>query len=158
MVTVSTNRIVERAELEEFVATRHRGVFNSTRADGRPQASLVTMGLHEGDILVATYPTRAKVANVRKNPAASMVVMSDEFNGEWVQLYGTASVVDLPDAVDALVDYFRSIRGDHDNWDEYREAMEFQQKCAIRMTIDEWGPIARGGFPADVAARMEARS
>ncbi len=149
MVNVATNRIVGRNALDDFIRSRHRGVLLTTRANGRPQASLVTMGLdRSGRVVVATYPERAKVHNIRRHPGASMVVMSDSFGGEWVQVDGTAEVVDLPSAIEGLVEYFRVISGEHDDWDEYRQAMLDQGKCLIRLTITEWGPIARGGFPA----------
>ncbi len=148
MVNIATNRIVERDELEEFLRPRHRGVLLTTRRDGRPQASLVTMGLDGvGRIVVSSYPERAKVHNVRRNPAASMVVMSDDFSGEWVQVDGAGEIVDLPEAVEGLVEYFRVISGEHPDWDEYRQAMLDQGKCLIRLTIERWGPIAKGGFP-----------
>lgn len=148
---IATNRRVDRTELEAFVAPRHRGVLLTTRADGRPQSSLVTMGLSGGEILISSYPERAKVHNVRRDPRVSVVVMSDEFNGEWVQVDGTGRVVDLPDAVEGLVEYFRCISGEHSDWDEYRQAMVHQGKCLIRVAIDGWGPIASGGFPARLA-------
>ena len=150
--SIATNRTVSRSEMEDFVRPRHRGVLLTTRADDRPQSSLVTMGLDdEGRVVVASYPERAKVHNIRRNPLVSMTVMSDEFNGEWIHLDGTAEVVDLPEALDGLVDYFRVISGEHADWDEYRDAMTAQGKCLIRMTIDRWGPIAKGGFPARLA-------
>lgn len=152
MVNIATNRIVERPELVEFIEPRHHGVLLTTRRDGRPQASLVTMGLDtQGRIVVSSYPERAKVHNIRRNPEASMVVMSDEFSGEWVQVDGTAEIVDLPDAVEGLVEYFRVISGEHPDWDEYRRAMVDQGKCLIRLTIERWGPIAKGGFPPRLA-------
>jgi hypothetical protein len=80
-----------------------------------------------------------------------MVVMSDDFGAEWVQVDGTAEVIDLPDAVEPLVGYFQVISGEHPDWDEYRTAMVTQGKCLIRLTIDRWGPIAKGGFPARIA-------
>jgi len=148
MVNIATNRIVERPELEAFIGPRHHGVLLTTRRDGRPQASLVTMGLDgEGCIVVSSYPERAKVHNIYRNPAASMVVMSDDFSGEWVQVDGSAEIIDLPDAVEGLVEYFRVISGEHPDWDEYRQAMMDQGKCLIRLTIERWGPIAKGGFP-----------
>ena len=152
MVTIATNRAVERAELDEFVRPRHRGVLTTFRRDGWPQASLVTMGLDgDGRVVVSTYPERAKTYNLRRDPRASVVVMSDEFNDEWVQVDGRAEVLDLPDALDGLVEYFRVISGEHPDWDEYREAMTAQGKCLIRMTIETWGPISKGGFPARLA-------
>jgi hypothetical protein len=83
-----------------------------------------------------------------------MVVLSDQFDEEWVQVDGRAHVVDLPDAIDGLVEYYRVISGEHPDWDEYREAMLRQGKCLVRIDIEDWGPIASGGFPAAVAARM----
>lgn len=78
----------------------------------------------------------------------SLCIHSDEWNGPYVQVNGTAELIDLPDSVEPLVDYYRSIAGDHPDWDEYREAMRKQGKSLIRVTVDSWGgPIATGGFP-----------
>jgi PPOX class probable F420-dependent enzyme len=152
MSNIATNRIVSRQDLESFIRPSHRGVLLTTRKDNRPQSSLVTMGLDtKGRIVVATYPERAKVRNIRRNPLASMVIMSDSFSGEWVQVDGHAEVVDLPEALEGLVDYFRVISGEHSDWAEYRQAMTDQAKCLVRLTIDRWGPIAKGGFPARLA-------
>jgi PPOX class probable F420-dependent enzyme len=152
VVNIATNRIVGRTELEDFVRPRHKGILLTTRRDGRPQSSLVTMGLDvAGRIVVSSYPERAKVLNIRRNPLASMVVMSDDFGGEWVHIDGRAEIIDLPDAIDDLVEYFRVISGEHPDWAEYRQAMVDQGKCLIRLTIEEWGPIAKGGFPARIA-------
>ena len=149
MASIATDRYVDRAEMEDFVRPRHRGVLLTTRRDGRPQSSLVTMGLDtSGRVVVSSYPERAKSINAKRNPEASVVVMSDEFGGEWMQLDGTAEVLDMPEALDGLVEYFRVISGEHPDWDEYREAMAHQGKCLIRLTIDQWGPISKGGFPA----------
>jgi len=146
---VATNRIVERAELNDFIRPRHHGVLLTNRRDGWPQSSLVSMGLDdEGRIVVSSYPERAKVHNLRRDPKASMVVQSNEWNGEWVQVDGAAEVIDLPAALDGLCDYFRVISGEHPDWDDYREAMSAQGKCLIRLTIERWGPVAKGGFPA----------
>ena len=152
MASIATNRYVERSELDDFIRPRHHGVLLTRRSDGWPQSSLVTLGLDTGGrIVVSTYPERHKVLNLRRDPQASMVVMSDAFGGEWVQVDGTAEVVDLPDALDGLVEYFRVISGEHPDWDDYHEAMFRQGKCLIRLTIERWGPIAKGGFPARLA-------
>ncbi|MDT5196089.1 MAG: hypothetical protein QOH20_2843, partial [Mycobacterium sp.] len=95
----------------------------------------------------ASYPQRAKSANLRRDARASVTVLSDEFNGPYVQVDGDAEVVLLPDAVEPLVDYFRAIAGEHSDWDEYRQAMVDQGKCLIRVTPTRWGPVATGGFP-----------
>lgn len=152
MVSIATNRRVERGELLEFIRPRHHGVLLTFRRDGWPQSSLVTMGLSSDDhIVVSSYPERAKVHNLRRDPRASIMVMSDRFDDEWVQVEGAAEVVDLPEALDGLVDYFRVISGEHSDWDDYRAAMQRQGKCLIRISVDRWGPIAKGGFPPRLA-------
>lgn len=150
--SIATNTRVDRAELIEFLRPRHRVVLMTTRADGRPQSSPVTAGVDgEGRLVVSTYPGRAKVANVRRDPRVSACVLSDDWNGPWVHLDGTAEMLDLPEALEPLVEYFRCISGEHPDWDEYRAAMLRQGKSLIRVTIDAWGPIATGGFPAHLA-------
>ena len=149
---IATNRRVDRDELLAFVRPRHHVILATTRADGSAQVSPVTAGVDTGGrLVVSTYPQRAKVANLRRRPDASACVLSDEWNGPWVQVAGTAEVLDLPDALEPLTEYYRSISGEHPDWDEYRAAMQRQGKCLVRITIDRWGPIATGGFPPELA-------
>jgi PPOX class probable F420-dependent enzyme len=150
--TIATSNRVDRDRLIEFLATRHRAILLTTRADGRPQSSPVTCGVDAvGRIVISTYPERAKVTNVRRDPRVSLCVLSDDWNGPWVQVDGRGEVLDLPEALEPLVEYFRGISGEHPNWDEYRDAMRQQGKSLIRVTIEDWGPIATGGFPARLA-------
>ena len=150
--TVATNTKVGREELLEFLRPRHHAILMTTRRDGRPQASPNTCGVDgQGRIVISTYPERAKVRNIRRDPRVSVCVLSDEFGGAWVQVDGTAEVIDLPESVEPLVEYFRSISGEHPDWDEYRQAMRDQGKSLIRVTVESWGPIATGGFPARLA-------
>jgi len=154
MSRIATTDRVERDQLLDFVRTRHHLVLMTTRSDGRPQLSPVTGGVDAaGRIVISTYPDRAKAVNLRRNPAASVLVLSDEFDDAWVQVDGTAVVLDMPspDAEDGLVEYFRCIAGEHSDWDEYREAMRRQGKSLIRISIEGWGPVATGGFPPDRA-------
>jgi PPOX class probable F420-dependent enzyme len=149
MARAARDRTVERAELLEFVRPRHDAILVTTRSDGRPQLSPVTMGVDgEGRVVVSTYPDRAKARNARRRSQASVCVLSDEFDGDWVQLDGTIEVVDQPAAVEGLVEYYRSISGEHPDWAEYRAAMRRQGKVLLRLSIERWGPISRGGFPA----------
>ena len=156
--SIATTRTVDREELLDFLRSRHRGLLATTRRDGRPQLSPVTCGLDgEGRIVVSTYPGRAKTENARRDPRVSICVQSDDWSGEYVQVDGQAEVLDMPEALDGLVEYFRGISGEHPDWDEYRAAMQMQDKSLLRITIERWSPIATGGFPAAVAARLEAR-
>jgi PPOX class probable F420-dependent enzyme len=154
-VRIATASVPSRDDLLVFLRARHRGVLVTTRRDGSPQLSPVSCGLSGEQLVVSTYPSRAKAHNARRDPRVSMCVLSDEWDGPYVQVDGTAEVIDLPGAVEALVDYYRNIAGEHPDWDDYRAAMVRQGKCLIRITITRWGPIATGGFPADIAASIE---
>ncbi|MEV0846216.1 PPOX class F420-dependent oxidoreductase [Streptomyces sp. NPDC049954] len=147
--TTATNTKVDLAGLLDFVRPRHRAILLTTRSDGTPQGSPLTCGVDDsGRVVVSTYPERAKTRNARRDPRVSLVVLSDDWNGPWVQIDGTAEVIDAPDSVEPLVEYFRNISGEHPDWDEYRAAMVKQGKSIIRVTPTRWGPLATGGFPA----------
>ena len=151
---IATTTAVDRDGLLEVLRERRHGVLVTTRRDGSPQLSPVTFGVDtDGRVVVSTYPDRAKAVNLRRNPAASVLVLSDEFDDAWVQVDGTAEVLDMPspEAEDGLVEYFRCIAGEHSDWDEYREAMRRQGKSLIRIEVTSWGPVATGGFPPDRA-------
>jgi PPOX class probable F420-dependent enzyme len=147
--SIATDTEVDRAALGQFIRPRHHAILGTFRKDGSIQMSPVTMGVDEdGSVLISSYPERAKVRNLRHRPQASLCVLSDSFGDAWVQLTGAATVIDLPDALDGLVDYFRSISGEHPDWDEYRRAMHTQGKVLIKVDVQHWGPISKGGFPA----------
>ncbi|MEV6805364.1 PPOX class F420-dependent oxidoreductase [Streptomyces sp. NPDC017248] len=146
---IATTTRVSPAELLDFVRPRHRALLITRRADGSPQASPLTCGVDDsGRIVVSTYPERAKTRNARRDPRVALVVLSDDWNGPWVQIEGTAEVIDAPDSVEPLVEYYRNIAGEHPDWDEYRAAMLQQGKSLIRVRPERWGPVATGGFPA----------
>lgn len=150
--SIATNTAVNRDELLAFLRERTHGILLTTRGSGRPQASPVTYGVDgAGRVVVATYPERAKARNAAHRPAAGLVALSAEFDGPWVQVDGTAEVVAGPDAVEALVEYYQAVAGEHPDWDEYRAAMRRQGKALLRLTVDSWGPVATGGFPARLA-------
>ena len=150
--SIATTDRVDRDALLEFLRPRHRGLLATTRSDGRPQLSPVTCGVDsDGRIVVSTYPQRAKARNARRDANVSICVLSDEWDGPYVQVDGQAEVLDMPDAVDGLVEYFRCISGEHPDWDEYRAAMVRQDKTLLRISIERWGPIATGGFPPELA-------
>ena len=146
---------VDRAALLDFLRPRHRAVLLTRRREGGVQLSPVTYGVDaDGRVVVSTYPQRAKVRNARRDPAVSLCVLSDDWDDAWVQVDGRAEVLDLPEALEPLVEYFRSISGEHPDWAEYREAMTRQGKSLLRITPTGWGPVATGGFPPEVAARL----
>ncbi|MCK1798455.1 PPOX class F420-dependent oxidoreductase [Streptomyces sp. XM4193] len=150
--SIATNTPVSRDELLDFLRPRHRAILLTRRTDGSPQGSPVTCGVDgTGRIVVSTYPERAKTRNAKRDASVSVIVLSEDFDGPWVQVDGTAEVLDSPESTEPLVDYFRSISGEHPDWDEYRQAMVRQGKSIIRVTPTRWGPVATGGFPARLA-------
>ncbi len=150
--SVARNTRTDLDGLLEFVRPRHRYVLITRRADGTPQASPVTGGVDDsGRLMVSTYPERVKARNARRDPQVSVLVLSEEWDGAWVQVHGAAEVLDVPEALDAFVEYYRNISGEHPDWEEYRQAMLDQDKSLIRITPSDWGPIATGGFPARLA-------
>jgi PPOX class probable F420-dependent enzyme len=154
MASIATTDRVDLDGLLEFVRPRHRMTLMTLRADGRPQVSPVTGGVDaDGRLVISTYPQRAKAANLRRRPDATVLVHSDDWDGPYVQVDGTAEVLDMPspEAEDALVEYFRCISGEHPDWEEYRAAMRHQGKSLLRITPVSWGPVATGGFPPERA-------
>ncbi|OUZ09465.1 PPOX class F420-dependent enzyme [Aeromicrobium sp. PE09-221] len=153
--TIATNTRVDLEGLLEFVRPRHRMILITERADGSPQASPVVGGVDDsGRVVIASYPERHKTRNARARSGVSVVVLSDDWDGAWVQVDGACEVLDAVDgdeALDAFVEYFRNISGEHSDWDEYRRAMVDQGKSLLRITPTRWGPVATGGFPARLA-------
>ena len=151
MPRTATSDTVSSAQLLEFLRERHRAVLVTRRADGTPQMSPVSAGVDpQGRVVVATYPQRAKVVNARRDERVSLCFLSEDWNDAWVQVDGVAEVVQGPEALDAFVDYYRSISGEHPDWADYRAGMVRQGKVLLRVTVERWGPVATGGFPPEL--------
>ncbi|HUG83720.1 MAG TPA: PPOX class F420-dependent oxidoreductase [Euzebya sp.] len=151
-MTIATTTRVDRDDLDAFLADRRRLVLNTWRSDGRPQMSPVIGALGtDGRLLISSYPTRAKTRNLQRDPDCAVLVLGEDFDDPWVQLYGTAAVLTGEAGVEALVDYYRAAAGEHDDWEEYRQAMRARDKVCIAITITGWGPLATGGLPPEFA-------
>ena len=132
-------------EATQFLTDIHRAVLATHRSDGRPQLSPVSVGVDDdGQAVISSRETAYKVRNLRRDPRASLCVMNDGFYGPWMQIEGTASIVSLPEAMDRLIDYYRSLSGEHPDWDEYRRAMEEQRRVMVRIEIERVGPNRQG--------------
>ena len=128
-----------------FLRVHHRAVLATMRADGAPQLSPVTATADDaGLVLISTRETAVKARNLARNPRASLCVMNDGFFGEWIQVDGTAEIIQLPAALDLLVDYYRRIAGEHPDWDDYRSAMRRERRVMVRVTITRAGPDQSG--------------
>jgi hypothetical protein len=78
---------------------------------------------------------------VDRDPRAIVLVLSDDWDDAWVQVGGTAEVLDMPSpgAEEGLVEYSRSISGEHPDWSEYRTAIKRQATSLVRMSRSEVG-------------------
>lgn len=132
------------AEGLEYVRTNSRAVIATRRRDGTPQLSPVTLAVVDDTIVMSTRETAFKVRQLRRDPRAYLCVFPDKWLGRWVQLDCTTEVVSLPAAMDTLVAYYRTLRGEHPDWDEYRQAMTDDRRCIVRFTIDRAGPDRQG--------------
>ena len=129
----------------DFVRTQHHAVLGTLKGDGTPQLSPVTIGVDDGGhVIISTRQTAYKVRNARRDPRVWLCAFPDAFFGQWVQIEGTAAVVELPAAMDGLVSYYRAISGEHPDWDDYRAAMERDQRVILRITVTKAGPSVLG--------------
>lgn len=125
----------------EVVRSQNRAVLSTLRADGTPQMSPVLAAVDDaGRVIISTSAGTAKVRNMRRDPRAWLCVLPDEFFGRWIQVEGAVEIVDQPEAVELLVDYYRRVAGEHDDWDDYRAAMRREDRVLVRVAPTRAGP------------------
>ena len=133
------------AEALDFIRANHRGVLVTFRSDGGLQTSPIVASVDdEGRVVLSTRETAIKVKNLRRDPRAAYCAFNDGFYGPWVQVEGRAEIVSLPEALELLVEYYRSVAGEHPDWDDYRAAMAREQRVMVRITVERAGPTRSG--------------
>ncbi|HEV7452790.1 MAG TPA: PPOX class F420-dependent oxidoreductase [Pseudonocardiaceae bacterium] len=132
-------------EARAVLAEQHHAVLATLRRDGTPQMSPVAAVVDdEGRVVVSTRQTAFKVRNLRRDPRAWLCVLSDGFYGRWIQVGGLVRIVGLPEAMEGLVDYYRRISGEHPDWDDYRAAMQRDQRVLLQIELTSAGPDREG--------------
>ena len=133
-------------EARAWIREHHNAVLATRRRDGAPQMSIIACNVDgDGKVVVSTRETAVKAKNVRRDPRVSLLVLPDNgVYGRWIQVDGTASVLSLPDAMEPLVDYYRTTAGEHPDWDDYRAAMEREQRVILRISVEYAGPNVSG--------------
>jgi len=132
--------VVDLALAFDFAKTRHQGVLVTQKRDGRPQLSNVAYALTDGVVRVSVTADRAKTANLRRDPRASLYVGRDDF-WAYAVLEGDAelsAVTAAPDDATAeeLVVLYRTVRGeDHPDWAEFRRAMVQERRLVVRLRV-----------------------
>lgn len=120
-----------------FVADRRGSVLTTLKRDGRPQLSNVGHAVADGVIRISVTDGRAKTNNLRRDERASLHVTSDDF-WSWVVIEGRAELTPVAtapddDTVEELIDYYRTLSGEHPDWDDYRRAMVADHRLMIRI-------------------------
>jgi PPOX class probable F420-dependent enzyme len=132
-------------EARAVVAEQHHAVLATLRQDGTPQMSPVAATVDgQGRVVVSTRKTAFKVRNLRRDPRAWLCVLSDGFYGRWIQVGGSARIMELPEAMEGLVDYYRRVSGEHPDWDDYRAAMEREARVLVQIDLTSAGPDQAG--------------
>lgn len=139
------DRTVDLDDARAVLRDQHRAVLATRKPDGTPQLSPVMVAVDDdGRAVISTRETAYKTHNLRRDPRAWLCVLPDEFFGRWIQLTGDVEVLSLPDAMEPLVDYYRRSVGEHQDWDDYREAMRREQRVLVRITLTGAGPDRQG--------------
>jgi PPOX class probable F420-dependent enzyme len=132
-------------QAREIIRTQHRAVLATTRADGAPAMTPVTVGVDDaGRVVISSRQTAYKVKHLRRDPRAWVCVLPDSFFGQWIQVEGRAEILELPAAMEPLVEYYRGVAGEHPDWDDYRAAMVRERRVLIRIDITRAGPDVSG--------------
>ncbi|MGZ4427840.1 MAG: PPOX class F420-dependent oxidoreductase [Nocardioidaceae bacterium] len=128
-----------------FARSNHRAVLATRTPSGGIQQTPVLVAVDDdGRFVVSSREAAYKTRNVRADGWAQLLLLRDGFFGEWHYVEGDAEVVPLPDAMEPLVAYYRQISGEHEDWDDYRAAMERDRRVVIRVDAKRAGPDREG--------------
>ncbi len=128
----------------DFVRSHHRAVMATRSPTGVHQSPVLVGVDEEGRLTVSSRETAFKTKHLRADPWTQLCVMTEGFFGEWVYVEGEAEVVSLPEAMEPLVEYYRGISGEPDDWNEYRAGMERERRVILRITPTKAGPDRQG--------------
>jgi PPOX class probable F420-dependent enzyme len=131
-------------QARDFARSHHRAVLATRSARGIQQSPVLVGVDGEGRLTVSSRETAYKTRNLRVDPWAQLCVLPDGFFGDWVYVEGDAEVVSLPEAMEPLVEYYRGISGEADDWDAYRAGMERERRVIIRIVPRRAGPDRQG--------------
>ena len=132
---------MDAAESLAFARKNPHAVLATMKRDGTPQLSPVLVGVDSQDrLVVSTRETAMKTLNVRRDPRAWLCVLNDRFFGDWAQLSGDVEVISLPEAMEPLVEYYRSISGERPlpvrllvNRSNIRRSSEYSHEPHLRL-------------------------
>jgi PPOX class probable F420-dependent enzyme len=128
-------------DIDQAVAAaraNRQGVLTTIKKDGRPQLSNVLHTVDDAGVLrVSTTADRAKYANLRRTPWAAVHVNGADF-WSYAVIEGDVTLSEIAAdphdaAVEELVELYRSLSGEHDDWDDYRASMVQDRRVVVRI-------------------------
>ena len=130
------------ATAQKFLRDNHRACIAVRQKDGWPQMTLVTPAMDtEGRVIITSRGTTYKIKHLRRDPRVSMLIFGEQYSGsKFVQIHGTAELIELPKAMEILIYWYKQVRGEHKNWDDYKKQMQDEKRTIIRVTIEKVGP------------------
>jgi PPOX class probable F420-dependent enzyme len=133
---------MEIADAQKFLQKNHRACIAVRQKDGWPQMTFVTPAIDaEGRVIITSRGTTYKIKHLRRDPRVSLLIFGEQYSGsKFVQIHGTAEIIELPDAMDILIYWYKQVRGEHKNWDEYKTKMADEKRAIIRVKIEKVGP------------------
>jgi PPOX class probable F420-dependent enzyme len=133
---------MEIADAQDFLQLNRRACIAVRQKDGWPQMTLVTPGIDpQGRVIITSRGTTFKVKHLRRDPRVSMLIFGEQYSGsKFVQIHGTAEIIELPQAMDILIYWYKQVRGEHKNWEAYKKQMADEKRVIIRVKIEKVGP------------------
>ena len=133
---------MEISDARKFMRENHRACIAVRQKDGWPQMTFVTPGIDpQGRAIITSRGTTYKIKHIRRDPRVSMLIFGEQYSGsKFVQIRGTAEIIELPEAMDTLIFWYKQMRGEHKNWDDYRKQMHDEKRVIIRVNIEKAGP------------------
>ena len=129
---------MELSRALDFARTTTHGILVTLRRNGLPQLSNILYAVgDDGVVRISITADRAKYTNLQRNPWSALHVSRSDFfayavfEGE-AQLSPVAADVD-DDTVAELVELYRALMGEHDDWDAYRKAMVDDRRAVVRL-------------------------
>jgi PPOX class probable F420-dependent enzyme len=133
---------MEIADAQNFLKEHHRACIAVRQKDSWPQMTFVTPGIDlQGRVIITSRGTTYKVKHLRRDPRVSLLIFGEQYSGsKFVQIHGTAEIIEQPEAIDILIYWYKQVRGEHKNWDQYKQQMADEKRVIIRVNIEKAGP------------------
>ena len=129
---------MEFSDALAFLQEQHSSIVTTIGRSGRPQATILRAGPHEGKMAFVVRGDTVKLRNLARDPHCTVLTVETSWR-RYVTVEGSAAVHG-PDNTDAeelrllLRTVFTAAGGTHDNWDEYDRVMREERRAVVIVT------------------------